>query len=267
MRMAQDDFTLSIIIVNFQSEERLSRCLAVLCRTVPSEISFETIIVNNDPGESLEKLWREYPEVRIFSRPKNLGFGAGNNFGAKKARGAILWFLNPDTEIVSKNLSRLVGLFLKCPEVGVVGGRLITEKDSIQPWAAGYELSLWELFRNNLGLPRSKKIWLSERARSVDWVAGTSLFIRRELFARLAGFDERFFMYFEDMDLCRRARDLGCRVVYLPFFLVRHFGGTSYRDVKKQKQHYYNSQIRYFRKYRSRLESSMLQLARKILRF
>ena len=141
--------------------------------------------------------------------------------------------LNPDTEIDGENIRDVLEEFLRDGNVGVIGGGIIDNAGEKQEWSAGRELSFYDLFRNNLRLSRSKAIWNSSRKTICDWVAGTALFIRGDLFEKLGGFDERFFMYFEDMDLCRRVRQGGKQVMFFPDFNIFH-RGLSIPEAKKR---------------------------------
>jgi len=233
---------LSFIIVNFQSEKYLARCLFSVKEKVLN-MEYEIIVVNNDKAlkASLPK------EIRLINSEKNIGFGAACNLGAKDAQGEILCFLNPDTEIISENIGGLMQEFNNA-SIGIIGPKLVDEKNNTQEWIAGKEITVWSTLLNNFGYKRDKKIWESAVPVECAWVTGAAMFIRKDAFQKLGGFDEKFFMYFEDIDLCRRARHLGHKVLYFPEFIIKHFGGKSFTDKKKQKKYYHTSQCRYFKK-------------------
>lgn len=237
----ETELKISFITVNFKGEKYISDCFSSIRKNCP-DLNFEIILVNNgDSRPSIEN-------VKIVNLEKNLGFGNACNEGAKIATGEILCFLNLDTEIL-ENVKRVVDLFDDNREIGIIGPKLITPEDETQKWCAGFETSLWNLIRNKLGCPRSKKIWESEKAIKCDWVSGACLFIRKNIFQDLGGFDEKFFMYFEDMDLCKRVRNLDYKVLYFPDFHVKHLGGKSFDSKFSQKKLYYSSLIRYFKKH------------------
>lgn len=127
-------------------------------------------------------------------------------------------------------------------------------------------MTLWDLIGNNIGFQRSKKIWESKEKIPCDWVSGAALFIRRELFQKLGGFDENFFMYYEDIDLCRRAKKIGSEVIHFPVVEIRHFGGKSFLKNSDglQKKYFYNSQDYYFKKHFGRKTAFITRLLRKI---
>ncbi len=257
---------LSVIIVNYKSEHYLSRCLDSFYRAAEGRVSAEVIIVNNYPLETLEGIKKTFPEIRIIVNAQNGGFGHGNNIGARVATGELLLLLNPDTEILSDSLTKVIAEFKLNPETGVVGSGLITEKQQAQPWSAGSEVSLWDLIKNNLGILSSRLIWEKEKKTEAAWVSGTALFVPRKLFLELGGFDENIFMYFEDVDLCARIRMAGKRIVYFPEFRVLHKCGGSYGEKNKhnQNRHYYDSLLYYFQKHRSGLEFAVVKVLRKL---
>lgn len=238
---------LSFIIVNYQSEKYLAKCISSIKEKFLG-VEYEIIVVNND-NLDIQCL----SEIKIINSGKNIGFGAACNLGAKTAQGEILCFLNPDTEIVSENIQDLLGEFEKDNKLAIIGPRLIVESPrrgvSTQEWIAGKEVTILNTLLNNFGYKRDKKIWASESPIECAWVSGAAMFVREDLFQKLGGFDEKFFMYFEDIDLCRRARKLGYKILYFPNFQIKHFGGKSFLDKKTQKRYYYLSQLTYFRKH------------------
>jgi len=203
--------------------------------------------------------------LKIINNAKNVGFGAGNNVGAKLAKGDIVLFLNPDTEIISTEIEKVIALFNQDNKIDIVGSQLRLNNNEVQPWSAGHEISLINLIKNNLGLVKSQKIWKAEEEKMVDWVAGTALFIRKDIFEKVGGFDEKFFMYFEDMDLCKRVRETGKNILYNPNFKVRHIGGKSYQEKGFQKRDYYKAQEYYFKKHRNFFEWLIVRIASKFL--
>jgi GT2 family glycosyltransferase len=231
---------LSIIIVNYKSEKYLAKCISSIKEKILG-VEYEVVVVNNDIH-----LEASLPSgTRLINTGKNIGFGAACNLGAKNAQGEVLWFLNPDTEIISEKITELIQEFNN-ENVGTVGPRLVDEKNNTQEWIAGKEITIFSTLLNNLGYRRDKKIWESEVSIECAWVSGAAMFIKKDIFQKLGGFDEKFFMYFEDIDLCRRARQWGYTVSYFPGYAVRHFGGGSFGSKIRQKKDYYTAQFKYF---------------------
>lgn len=262
--MEKDKVKLSIVIVNYRSRKNLRKCLLSI-RSKAGILGGEIIIVNNDQKERLGGIKAEFPEAKIVQSEENVGFGRAVNLGVKEAKGELLFFLNPDSRIVS-DPREIFRHFKKDEDLGVLGARLIDERRKIQKWTAGAEVSFLSIFLNNLGVSGSRKIWKSPEKREVFWVAGTAFFVRREIFLEIGGFDENIFMYFEDVDLCKRVRDAGKKVVYFPEFCVLHLGGKSYQNKKLQKKHYYASQKYYFKKNRPRWEHFLIKFLALLLR-
>ena len=247
---------ISFIIVNYNSKDYLEKCLASVFNNTQN-ISKEIIVVN-----SCDDILTHSEDIKIITALENKGFGYACNVGAKAAQGETLCFLNPDTEIVSDYFEKIISEFEKDSAIGIIGPKLVDENNNIQEWCAGKEVNLSDILLNNIGLKRSKKIWESNESVECAWVSGACLFIKKELFEKLKGFDENFFLYFEDIDLCQRARNLGYKIIYNPKFTVKHFGGKSFEDKKKQKKLYYESQDYYFEKHFGKIATNLLKLIR-----
>lgn len=260
----ENNIKISVIVVIYKGQLYLKSCLKSIFDNT-REVNLEIIIVNNNP-QKLDLLDND-PRIKIINAGQNLGFGRGHNLGALQAQGEILWLLNTDTSVVSDNISEVLDEFKNYPKIGIIGPKLITEMGETQPWIAGFEPNLWDLIKNNLGIKSSRKIWESKEKKEADWVSGTSLFIRKDVFLKLGGFDERFFMYFEDIDLCKRIREAGYKVIYFPEFSVRHFGGKSFENSGLQKKYYYQSQDYYFKKHFGKFKSGLVKLLRRIFIF
>jgi GT2 family glycosyltransferase len=255
---------LSIIIVSYKSANFLKKCVASIYEKINIEIPFEIIIVNNDKEENLYAILENKTEIKIINNYKNLGFGAGNNIGANFSQGEVLLFLNPDTEITSSDTKEVLELFESDKKIGIIGGRLHSGDGKTEKWSVGYELGLIDLIKNNLGWSRNRKIWQKESQVEVDWVSAAALFIKKDIFEKIGGFDENFFMYFEDMDLCKKVKNTKRKILYYPKFEVNHIGGQSYQEKKIQKEDYYKSQEFYFKKHRNFLEWLIVKMLRKL---
>lgn len=253
---------LSIIIVNYQSRAYLEKCLASIFAKINLTSSYEIIVVNNDIKSELDGLNILFPTIKIIQNSKNNGFGSANNLGAKEARGEVLLFLNPDTEIITQNISSVLAEFENNQALGILGSRIITTDGIVQNWIAGAKIDLLNVLGNNFKQTKNKQCWQNTKQTEVFWVAGTAMFITEKLFGQLGGFDEKFFMYFEDVDLCNRAQALNKKVIYFPDFSVLHHSGKSFLAKKKQKKCYYLSQDYYFRKHLGFFQATLLKLLR-----
>jgi|WetSurMetagenome_2_1015567.scaffolds.fasta_scaffold03197_2 N-acetylglucosaminyl-diphospho-decaprenol L-rhamnosyltransferase len=228
---------LSIIIVNWNSTDFLLSCLdSVYSRA--AGIDFEVIVVDNastDGGAG--RIRSRFPEVKMIENFKNAGFGAANNLGAQSARGGYLLFLNPDTIVLGKAIQSLARLMDGLPDAGAIGCRLLNADKTVQtsailrfPTILNQALGI-ELLRT--AFPRLAFFGTAPLFRDpgvpvpVEALSGACMFVRREAFAAAGGFDERYFMYSEDVDLCREIRNKGYKVYYTGEAEIVHFGGTS----------------------------------------
>jgi N-acetylglucosaminyl-diphospho-decaprenol L-rhamnosyltransferase len=259
---------ISIIFVNYRSVESLERAVLSLRSAKEETGVLEVIIANNDSDEVdlVQKLAGRLG-IQVLFLPENRGFANAANAAASKARGEIIGFLNPDTEFLSGSLAYISRFFRVHSEVGVVGSRLVSDYGEPEAWSAGRAFSIARLFRNKTPLFMGKRYWDALRPIAVDWVSGGALFIRRSLYRDLEGFDERYFLYFEDMDLCVRSRLAGFRTVLVPSVVFRHKGGASFHSDGDKKRFYYASQDRYFSYHRPSWEGMLLRVIReRILR-
>lgn len=256
---------ISLIFVNFRSVRLLRNSIESLWRNACSDGNIEIIVINNDPSESwaVRALSRRFP-VRIIDARENIGFGRAANRAVRHARAPHIGFINPDTEFLSGNLMRIPRIFRKYQDIGVIGARLVSFDLAPEPWSVGEDVSLWQIIRNNIGIPAGKRIWNSGRPGKAGFVSGAALFMKRELFMDIGGFDERFFLYFEDADLCFRVKRAGYRVFSFPGVIFRHEGGSSHVSDLAKKREFYESQERYFAKHRPKWERKALSIMRRV---
>lgn len=259
--MEKETPQISFIIVNFESRNLLSGCLASIGKI--AGISKEIIVVNND-SEPLDLSDGLGCLPKVIQSDRNVGFGSGVNLGAAKAAGQFLFFLNPDAEIVSGPFQDAIGEFGRDPKLAVLGTKIIDGKDAVQDWTAGETITPWRIIKNNLGFDQNKKIREQKDALAVGWVSGGAMMVRKDVFQKLGGFDEKMFLYYEDVDLCRRVQELDFRIIYFPAIVVRHLGGRSFANREKQKRYYYQSQDHYFEKHFGKFSARMIILLRNI---
>lgn len=254
---------LSIIIVNYQSRVFLEKCLHDIAFWAPESLSFEVVLVNNDTEELTVRSELKIPP-KIINSPTNCGFAAASNLGARSASGKYLLFLNPDLELPDNSLFFLPDQLEKQPSAGIIGPKIIDKaRHAPQPWTCGSTTTLGSvLLRNTIGKP-----WNRQTEQRVDWLSGTALLISKELFQRLGGFDEGFFMYYEDQDLCLRAGKEGKKILFHPQATVIHHNGQSWSDKTEQKRHYSHSQDRFFSKHRPAWELFVLRTIRNLFTF
>lgn len=231
---------LSIIIVNWKVKDMLVDCLASIkaqMRLPPEQ--YEIVVVDNASADgSVEMLKDSYPEVILLASDTNLGFGAGCNRGYRLSSGQFVLLLNPDTLIVDHAIDRLLETLLGHPEAGMIGACLLNDDGSFQRVSGGAFPSLWNIAWNYLLLHRLLPKSLSpaplffEESPSgivdIDWVSGAAMLLRREAIGA-AIFDESYFMYGEDWDICNRLHRQGWRVLFDSEAKILHFQRSSFK--------------------------------------
>jgi GT2 family glycosyltransferase len=220
-----------VVVVTYNSRDHIERCLELLS----SDERVAVTVVDNASSDGTPEVVAPLP-VRLLAQKDNRGFAAGCNHGAGAGSAPAIVFLNPDTEASSEAVLALAERLRLNPAVGAVGPRIRDEDGHLQlsqrrnPSVA---TSLAGAFFVPRIRPRSR--WsldlaapaAYDQAGSPDWISGACLAVRRSLFEQLGGFDDGFFMYYEDADLCRRIRDAGFDVRYEPSVTVVHVGGAS----------------------------------------
>ncbi|MEX2526782.1 MAG: glycosyltransferase family 2 protein [Gemmatimonadota bacterium] len=254
---------LDIVIVNWNSGEALAACLASLAGISDLESVVSVVVVDNASSDGSDgALMEADPSLPLAIRrnQKNLGFGAGCNQGAAPGTAPYLLFLNPDTDVQDGALTRVLE-FLEATEnqgYGIAGGPLREPSGKVSRTCARFPTP-GNLALQSMGLDRLPWIrrwgrymreWDHRSTRRVDQIMGAFLFIRRSVFQSLGGFDERFFVYWEDVDLCRRAASLGQLAAFVQGPGVVHEGGVSSGTVKDLRLFYsLRSRIQYGRKH------------------
>ncbi len=228
--------------------------------------NFEVILFDNasDDGTA-DYVTAHFPGVHVTASPANTGFARGNNLAAQKARGRYLLFLNPDTWVNEDIATAMVNFLDAHAQAGACAPRILTPDGSLQRGAISTLPTLETLFYEVSGLsrlfPRSRRFgrhkmtwWDHNDQREVEQPAGACIAMRREVFAQIGGFDESYFMYYEDVELCRAILAAGWKIYFLPQARVYHRGGQSTSQaVQKNFAEFYRSQYRYFRRHHGRL--------------
>lgn len=249
---------LSFVIVNFNSEAVLVNCINSINKLIDYS-NYEIIILNNDSTPL--KLNEQFEKITIIEHGINIGFGAGCNLAAKKASGDYFCFLNPDTELLSGSISSILDIFRENPLTGILAPIIVSPEGLIEKGSFGKDPTFFQIIKQKI-IPEKKSISKLRKGHCVDWVSGASFFIKKGVFESIGGFDEKFFMYFEDIDICKRIRHLGLKIILYPGLQFMHINGSSFSNKTKQKNYYYKSQDVYFKKYFNNLSSTLLKLLR-----
>ncbi len=242
----------SVVIVNWNAGAGLRRCVESL--EDDAHRGCAVIVVDNASSDgSAAAVRTAFPWVTVIDAGRNLGFAAGANLGAVQAVGDAVVFLNPDARVLPGAVAGLLQPFAGAPAVGIAGGGLVDEAGCWQPGAARFGPVGHLVLDTTLGRLPAR---LRRRPYLVDWVYGTFMAVRRDLFARLGGFDPAFFLYGEDMDLCDRARQVGARTLHVPGARAVHGRNVSAvqrfgigRDAEAVK-----GELRFYRRRRAPLQ-------------
>ena len=224
---------ISIIILNYKSRGLTLNCIKSIKEADFQNTKYEIIVVDNNSSDGLgEILAWQYPDIRFIQNKKNLGMGVGNNKGIEKSQGEYVVIMNPDTIAFSDTFKKLYNFMEASPEVGIVGPKQFYPDKAIQDSCYRWYNLLTPVYRRTpLGrLPWARKDvakflmkdFNHNIEKEVDWLLGSFLFCRRICLNKIGLFDKRFFMYFEDTDLCRRAWKKDWRVVYYPLAQIIH---------------------------------------------
>jgi N-acetylglucosaminyl-diphospho-decaprenol L-rhamnosyltransferase len=261
---------LSVVIVNWNVRDLLQRCVESVLSSKRS-ITTEIIVVDNASVDgSVEMLRAEFPQTILIANPENRGFPAANNQGIAAAQGRYVLLLNPDTEVLADALDALVQYMDAHPDVGLVGPQLLHPDGQVQSSRRRYP-TLATLFFESTWLeslaPRAllRRYYVLDQPDNavldVDWITGAAMLARREVIQQVGGMDERFFMYSEELDWCRRIKAAGWRVVYHPEARVIHYEGKSSEQAMPARHvNFQRSKIRYARKYHGPRLAAALRL-------
>lgn len=246
---------LSIIVLSFNTKTLTVKCIKSLANQYKKFLDadeIEIILTDNASADGtvdeIERL--KISNLKIVQNQENYGFSKGNNEGAKNANGKYILFLNTDTEVRDSGFLGMTKFLSENPKVGILGGKLLNPDGSTQP-SSGKFYTMSNLILMLLGLERFGLLRESPRnVKRVDWISGACFMIRKDLFKRLSGFDENFFMYIEDMELCFRAKNKGLATYFYPDVKVFHKElGSSNREFAVNQ--IYRGLLYFYRKHKS----------------
>ncbi len=258
---------LSIIIVNYNVKEFLQNLIHSI-EKASLNLNKEIIIVDNasDDG-SVEFIREKFPQAILIANQKNLGFGKANNIGLKQASGKYILLINPDTLVAEDTFEKMIKFFESNPEAGLAGCKILNPDGSLQlacrrsfpgPWTSFTKVTgLSSLFPNNKVFARYNLTYLDEnKTYEVDAISGSFMMMLKEVYAKVGGFDEQFFMYGEDLDLCYRIQKSGFKVYYVHSTQIIHYKGESTKRSSLDETKVFYSAMHLFVK--KHLSSSLL---------
>lgn len=270
---------LSVIIVNWNTKDLLRQCIESI-KAHTQKISYEIIVVDNFSSDgSAEMVESNFPEVTLIENKENKGFGRANNQGLVQAGGKYILFLNSDVAVNKNCLDLMFDFMEKKPDVGASSCRLTFPDGGLQHSCREFP-SFKVFFLMLLGLralfPGMKVFreylmldWDHSDIREVDQIMGSFMFIRRKTLDRVGSFDERYWMYFEEVDLCLRMKKADWKIVHYPFASAVHFLSKSSEQWNEMKRvsEFQRSLLKYFRKNKKFYEYCILLALSKIKYF
>lgn len=271
---------LSVIIVSWKVREKLKANLNALFNS-QGDFKFEVFVVdNNSEDGSVEMINQEFPAVILIANQDNLGFAAANNQAIKKATGKFVLLLNPDMQVATDTLEKVLNWAVNNPQATVTGCKLISESGEIVKQVRRFP-KLYDQLAVTLKLPHIFPAIINnylcfdfdyEKAAKVDSIRGAFFLINRDRYEKISGrnlplLDERYFIWFEEVDFCREVYKLGGEVWYTPAASCIDYVGQSFKQVKlKRKQQYVgDSLVKYFAKWEPKWQSQFLKIIWKLI--
>ena len=253
---------LSVVIVNYNVRDFLVQTISSLFSSSSIDAIEIIVVDNNSHDGSQEHITALFPSVTWIGLDTNVGFGSACNRGARKARAPHLLMLNPDTIVSSDTIQKALAFFNAHPDAGIVGPKILNEDGSFQfqcrrsfptPLnALSHFTGLSTLFPDSKVFGAYSLTWAPiDEQREVDAVSGACLFITTDLYTQIGGFDEAFFMYGEDIDLCMQVKKRGYKVYYSPQSYIIHFKGkSSAQRVIKSRIAFYEAMLLFSKKHK-----------------
>lgn len=259
---------LSVIIVNYKTPSLLRQCIKSIIKNPPSHEYDIIVIDNNSEDETVEMIEDEFPQVVLIANDENLGFPKAVNQGIRKSNSDYILLLNPDITVLKDSLDKMLEFMDQNENVAASGAKLINPNGSIQyscfKWYTSPRVVLYR--RTPFGKMTGKqkliddflmKDWDHGESKEVAWILGSCMLVRRKAIEHVGLMDERFFMYMEDVDWCRRFWQKGWKVYYYPYVkMVHYYARASAKEssmflsmFNKQTRIHINSAIKYFIKY------------------
>lgn len=262
---------LSIIIVSWNVREDVLKCLRSIEENRPL-VEFEIIVVDNASSDgTVEAIKKSFPEVRIIANKENRGFAAANNQGIEASSSEYVIFLNPDTIVHPNSLDNLIRFLDQNQDVGACGPKILNDDGTTQQSVRRFPTFRGALYRHTffrfLRLFREQyKKWLMkdfdyDRQMDVDQVMGAAMIVGRSVLEEVGRMDEKFFMYYEEVDLCYRIKQTGRRVVFLPKAMITHRGERSSEQIPVERRiMMLTSMIAFFRKHRGKFATGLFNI-------
>jgi len=231
----------SLVIVSYNSQDTIARCIS----SIPKKGLPQIIVVDNaSQDKTAEAVRKKFPRVKLIKNPKNVGFTRACNQGAGASTGNFILFLNPDTEILSQNiLSTLQSFILRNHSFGVIGFKFVNPDGSLQPSFGSFPTLLRIVADRIPHLNSTLRILIRDgglfrKVRKVDWTSASGLLVKRDVFLKIGGFDEKIFMYGEDYELAFRLKKAGFQNYFLPWVKILHQDSGRTNPLRKPHKYF-----------------------------
>ena len=247
---------ISLIIVAYNSDGFIEKCIKSVLKHLPK--NSEVIVLDNASTDNTLKILQKFgANIKLIKSNKNLGFAKGNNLALKQSKGEYLFFLNPDTEVLEPVFETLLDFYKKTYDAGIIAPKLIMSDGKIQPSVKNLPTIRGAFKEYILGNKNSYSEYVPtvDKPIEVGMVYGAAMLIKRELFESVGGFDEGYFIYYEDADLCREIHMAGKKIYYYPGVSIKHMVGGVKTNLDRYKLNYDS-----FVKYHGLLGATILQL-------
>ncbi len=258
---------ISVILVNYNGKVFIEDCLDSLIRDPFYEQTEILVVDNGSKDESPELIREKYPVVNLLINTENRGFAWANNQGIQVSRGDYVLLLNTDTAVPPGALRELLSILKSDENIGAVGPLLYSNENQYQV-SFGYKVDfLHELLKRSiLNYIWKKRLRYLRRDIAVRWLSGACILIRKKSLEEVRFFDDNFFLYFEDIDLCYRLQQKKYKLILTPSVRVYHKGGgSSVAESLKNRLHYRRSQLYFYQKHNSRLSLFLLKIYLRIV--
>ena len=256
------EYKLTIVIVTYKNEANILQCLGSLKKYI---LNGDILVIDNSSRDEIDRvIEKNFSRIKLIKNKKNIGFGAAANQGARITKGDYLLFLNPDTVVKEGCIEEMVSFLKKKKDAGAIGCKVLNPDASLQP-SCGRFPTIINIILDRI--PVLNKLFKTELIRqenfyskiqTPDWISGVFFMVKKNVFENLGGFDERYFLYVEDVDFCYRAREAGYKIYYNPKAEIIHYdqGKSKERKPFKAKQMRKGFSI-FFKKYKSPLYVSL----------
>ncbi|MFC1738960.1 glycosyltransferase family 2 protein [Planctomycetota bacterium] len=275
LRNKNNNSELSIVIVNWNVKNLLTRCLNSIYKTV-KKIDFEIIVVDNASSDGSVKMVKDkFPTVILIENKVNVGFPLANNEAVKLSNGKLLLFINPDTEVHENAINKLYNRISKDDSIGIIGPKILLPNKKIEYNCARNFKTWYYIFFNIFFLkklfPNNRLFggelmgsWDHQETREIPCVNGACMLIKRDLFLKVGLFEKN--MFFEDIDLCYKVKKVGKKILYLADASITHFSGVSRNAITDMEHYIYNtrevyySHILFVKRYKTKFEYCLVRI-------